>query len=225
MQVRCRASCGPAVTGGPGQCSDWRDHATVPGPPLSGRNRPRPPESLTASTAFAPYRSPMAVSTVHAAPPSALGIETESSQAPPAWRAWVLPGVALAWLVVGSVAWLQGSSALADRIWFVGLVVLGAPVVLGTVRQALRGQFATDLVATLAIVTAIVLVHPLAGLVVLLMQTGGEALDKFAEGRASAAVRALEEDAPRIAHRLRGDLTRAEDVPVDAVAVDDLLLV
>ncbi|HEX6599861.1 MAG TPA: heavy metal translocating P-type ATPase [Gemmatimonadaceae bacterium] len=168
----------------------------------------------------------MAVSTVHAAPPSALGIETESSQAPPAWRAWVLPGVALAWLVVGSVAWLQGSSALADRIWFVGLVVLGAPVVLGTVRQALRGQFATDLVATLAIVTAIVLVHPLAGLVVLLMQTGGEALDKFAEGRASAAVRALEEDAPRFAHRLRGGtVTDVEDVPVDAVGVDDLLLV
>ena len=168
----------------------------------------------------------MAVSTVHAAPPSAVPVGTETRQAPRAWHAWVLPGIALAWLVVGGVGWLQGSPALADRIWFVGLIVLGAPVVLRTVRQAVRGQFATDLVATLAIVTAIVLVHPLAGLVVLLMQTGGEALDKFAEGRASAAVRALEEDAPRFAHRLRtGNGTAVEDVPVDVVDVDDLLLV
>jgi heavy metal translocating P-type ATPase len=167
----------------------------------------------------------MAVSTVQAASVNAGPAETETQASPAAWRAWLLPGVALSWLVVGGLAWMLASRALADRIWFVGLVVLGAPVVLATVRQALRGQFATDLVATLAIVTAVILAHPLAGLVVLLMQTGGEALDKFAEGRASAAVRALEEDAPRIAHRLRGDLTRAEDVPVDAVAVDDLLLV
>ena len=167
----------------------------------------------------------MAVSTVQAASVNAGPTETETQASPAAWRAWLLPGVALSWLVVGGLAWMLASRALADRIWFVGLVVLGAPVVLATVRQALRGQFATDLVATLAIVTAVILAHPLAGLVVLLMQTGGEALDKFAEGRASAAVRALEEDAPRIAHRLRGDLTRAEDVPVDAVAVDDLLLV
>jgi heavy metal translocating P-type ATPase len=168
----------------------------------------------------------MAVSTVHAAPPSAARVETEPQQAHSPWRAWVLPGVALAWLLVGGGAWLLKSAGLADRIWFVGLVVLGAPVVVGTVRQAFRGQFATDLVAMLAIVTAIVLVHPLAGLVVLLMQTGGEALDKFAEGRASAAVRALEQDAPRFAHRLLGgNVTALEDVPVDSVDVDDLLLV
>ena len=168
----------------------------------------------------------MAVSTVHAAPPGAVRIETEARQSTRAWHAWVLPGVALAWLVVGGGAWLLKSPALGERIWFVGLIVLGAPVALGTLRQALRGQFATDLVATLAIVTAVVLVQPLAGLVVLLMQTGGEALDKFAEGRASAAVRALEEDAPRFAHRLRaGSGIDVEDVPVDAVDVDDLLLV
>jgi heavy metal translocating P-type ATPase len=167
----------------------------------------------------------MAVSTAQTEPLNAARIELEAQRSPAPWRAWVLPGVALSWLIVGGLAWLLASRTQADRIWFVGLVVLGAPVVLGTVRQALRGQFATDLVATLAIVTAVVLAQPLAGLVVLLMQTGGEALDKFAEGRASAAVRALEEDAPRIAHRLRGDVTRAEDVPVDAVEVGDLLLV
>ena len=58
------------------------------------------------------------------------------------------------------------------------------------------------------------------------MQSGGEALDAFAEGRASAAVRALEDDAPQTAHRLHdGTDSAAADVPVDSVAVGDLLLV
>jgi heavy metal translocating P-type ATPase len=70
-------------------------------------------------------------------------------------------------------------------------------------------------------------VRPLAGLVIVLMQSGGEALDAFAEGRASAAVRALEEDAPRVAHRLRdtNGSSAVDDLPVDAVEVGDLLLV
>ena len=143
-----------------------------------------------------------------------------------AWKTWLIPSVTLLWLIVGAVIWALHSRALGERAWMAGLVVLGLPVVMTTVRQAFRGQFATDLVATLAVVVAVVLVRPLAGLVIVLMQSGGEALDTFAEGRASAAVRALEEDAPRTAHRLR-DATgsSADDVPVDAVAVGDLLLV
>jgi cation transport ATPase len=74
-------------------------------------------------------------------------------------------------------------------------------VVWRTLRRFASGHFATDLVATLAVATSVILLQPLAGLVIVLMQTGGEALERYAEGRASAAVRALEEEAPRIAHR------------------------
>ena len=112
----------------------------------------------------------------------------------------------------------------------IGLVITGVPVVWQTVRVALARRFATDLIASLAIVTAVVLVQPLAGLVIVLMQTGGEALERYAEGRASAAVRALEEDAPRIAHRLAGEQTPrlnadGQDIAVGEIAVGDLLLV
>jgi heavy metal translocating P-type ATPase len=55
------------------------------------------------------------------------------------------------------------------------------------------------------------------------MQTGGEALERYAEGRASAAVRELEAAAPRLAHRLAG--TEVTDVPADMVALGDTLLV
>jgi heavy metal translocating P-type ATPase len=68
-----------------------------------------------------------------------------------------------------------------------------------------------------------VLDQPLAGLVVVLMQTGGEALERYAEGRASAALRMLEDAAPRVAHRWRGAVV--EDVSVDAIVVGDELLI
>jgi heavy metal translocating P-type ATPase len=103
------------------------------------------------------------------------------------------------------------------------LVVTGAPIVWRTARSALRGHFATDLVATLAIVTAVLLRQPIAGLVIVLMQTGGEMLERYAAKRASRALDELEDARPQHAHRLHGDVV--EDVAAAAVRVGDLLLV
>ena len=91
-----------------------------------------------------------------------------------------------------------------------------------TVRGVFAGRFAADLVAMLAIVTALLLGEPLAGLIVVLMQTGGEALELYAQGRASAAVRELEAAAPRLAHRMVGGTI--EDVSAELIAVGDELL-
>jgi heavy metal translocating P-type ATPase len=102
-------------------------------------------------------------------------------------------------------------------------VLTGLPVVASTIRGAFRGRFAADLVATLAIVTALLLDQPLPGLIVVLMQTGGEALEDYARGRASAAVRDLEAAAPTVAHRVTPD--GVADVPADAIAVAETILV
>ena len=108
-------------------------------------------------------------------------------------------------------------------VWSAGLALTGAPVVWKTLRGLVAGRFAADLVAMLAIVTALILGEPLAGLIVVLMQTGGEALERYAQGRASEAVRELEAAAPRVAHRLAGGVV--QDVPAELVRVgDDLLL-
>jgi len=142
----------------------------------------------------------------------------------------LLPQLALAFLAVGAIVRFTSGPSNADAVWMTGLVVTGAPVVWRTLRRFASGHFATDLVATLAVTTSVILLEPLAGLVIVLMQTGGEALEHYAEGRASAAVRALEEEAPRIAHRfpngeapLVGGAT--DDVGVAVVAVGDHLLV
>ena len=137
----------------------------------------------------------------------------------------ILPGAALLFILAGLFLRLQPDlSGWSRSVWMAGLLVTGVPVAWRTVRGLLRGRAAADIVATLAIVTAVPLGEPLAGLVVVLMQTGGEALERFAEGRASAAVRELEAAAPHEAHRLLGDGT-VVDISADAVAIDDLLLV
>lgn len=106
------------------------------------------------------------------------------------------------------------------------LVLTGTPVLVRTLRNVVRGHLATDVVAALAIVGAVALGHPLAGLIVVLMQTGGEALERVAEGRASRAVRELEADAPHVAHiahiavgPLIRDVTAAEVRPGNEILI------
>lgn len=144
-------------------------------------------------------------------------------------RAAILPALAVLALIGGSAMHLVAATdPWAPFAMRTALVLLGAPVVFGTVRGMLRGEFAADVVATLAIVTAALIPdQAFAGLVIVLMQTGGELLDAYAEGRASDAVRELEAAAPRIAHRLRGAAVAdgVVDVAAEAVTVGDRLLV
>jgi heavy metal translocating P-type ATPase len=136
------------------------------------------------------------------------------------WR----PVFTTAVIAAGLLVRMAPSTAGVDRvIWYTGLALAGTPVVWRTLRGALRGRFAADVVATLAIVAAALLGQPLVGLVIVLMQTGGEALERYAEGRASDAVRALEAAAPRTAHRIRQHTI--DDIPAEHVVIGDMLLI
>jgi heavy metal translocating P-type ATPase len=137
------------------------------------------------------------------------------------------PALALLALVIGGLLHLSENTAhWAFWLHYLALIILGAPVVFRTLRGMLRGNFAADVVAMLAIGTAIALREPVAGLVIVLMQTGGELLERYAEGRASEAVRELEAAAPRVAHRLNGDsATDTTDVPAESVKVGEFILV
>jgi len=104
-----------------------------------------------------------------------------------------------------------------------GLVAGGAIVVTGTIRGALHGRWASDIVAAMAIVTSVVMNQPLAGLIVVVMQTGGEALERYAEGRASRAVQELEADRPKSAHVLRDG--EVADIRADEIVVGDRIIV
>ena len=135
----------------------------------------------------------------------------------------VLPAAALLFILTGLALRFADGAGASARVWTIGLAITGAPVVWNTLRGVAAGRLAADLVAMLAIVASLLLGEPLAGLIVVLMQTGGEALERYAEGRASEAVRELEAAAPRTAHRVTAAGT--EDVEVDAVVPGDELLV
>jgi len=127
-----------------------------------------------------------------------------------------IPFIAAAGLVVGLIAH-------SDRVFLVTLLVGGIPLVFQTIRGMLRGRFAADIVAMLAILTAFALGQYFAGVVVVLMQSGGEALEAYAMQRASSSLEALLARAPQVAHVLRGE--QVESVPVESVVVGDTLVV
>ena len=139
-------------------------------------------------------------------------------------RRYRIPGAAVVLLVVGMlVGFIADTGTARHWIWLVGLCVISSPLLWKTAVGVFRGQFAADLVAALAIIAAILLRQPLVGLVIVLMQSGGEALEDIAEGRATEALRALIDAAPRTVHRREG--ATVTDVDVDIVQEQDELLV
>jgi ATPase, P-type (transporting), HAD superfamily, subfamily IC/heavy metal translocating P-type ATPase len=158
------------------------------------------------------------------APPLNTGLAPLSGAETKRRRSELAPALALGLIVLGATEqFVFGEPVYATALWTLGLVGIGLPVVWRTIRSALHGKFNTDLVATLSIVTAAIIGQPLAGLVIVLMQTGGEALENFAERRASVAVRELEKAAPRIAH-LRRTPQELVDVSVDVLKPGDIFV-
>ncbi len=135
------------------------------------------------------------------------------------------PLLAIGGILLGGVEqYVFNLPLLAHGLWTISLIGAGFPVVWRALVAARHGNYATDFVASLSIIMAAIIGQPLAGLVIVLMQTGGEALERYAERRASAAVRELERAAPRIAHLVTS--TRGlVDVPVGELKVGDVFLV
>jgi heavy metal translocating P-type ATPase len=99
------------------------------------------------------------------------------------------------------------------------LVLGGTPLVLELLAKALRKEFGSDLLAGISIVTSVLLDEYLAGSIVVLMLSGGEALEEYAVQNASSVLKALAKRMPSVAHiKADGKLT---DVPLDDVKVGD----
>ena len=77
----------------------------------------------------------------------------------------------------------------------------GITLVYELARNLLRRKFGSDLLAGISIVTSVLLHEYLAGAIVVLMLSGGEALENYALRNASSVLRALAKKMPTIAHR------------------------
>lgn len=116
--------------------------------------------------------------------------------------------------------WSEVDSRLA---LYMALGIGGVPLVIELLIGLLRREFGSDLLAGLSIVTAVLLGEYLAGTLVVLMLSGGAALESFAVRRASSVLDALAERMPSIAHHKTSQ--GMVDISLDEITVDQQLIV
>ena len=115
------------------------------------------------------------------------------------------------------------SSAVYQAPVIAVLILGGLPLVVSLARKALKREFGSDLLAGFSIVTSVLLGEYLVGAIVVLMLSGGNALEQFASRRASSVLDALARRIPQLAHRKTGE--NISDVPLENVAVSDVLVI
>lgn len=119
--------------------------------------------------------------------------------------------------------WSAPSAEHANWPLYFALAVGGGLLLWELAADLLHGKWQADLLAGISIVTAVLLGEYVAGTIVVLMLSGGEALEGFAMARASSALAALAKRMPATAHRKQDGTL--DDVPLEQVAVGDLLVI
>jgi heavy metal translocating P-type ATPase len=107
-------------------------------------------------------------------------------------------------------------------LW-VAVIAGGIPLLYELLVQMIRRRFGSDFLAGLSIVTAVLMGELLVAAIIVLMLSGGQALEEVATERASSVLNALAKRMPNVAHRLAGDTTR--DVSVEEIRIGDRLIV
>jgi heavy metal translocating P-type ATPase len=103
------------------------------------------------------------------------------------------------------------------------LVAGGMPLIYDLGRKLLAREFGSDLLAGLSVVTSVLLGEYLVGAIVVLMLSGGAALENYATRRASAVLDALARRVPTVAHRKSGAELR--DIALGDIKIGDTLVV
>lgn len=116
---------------------------------------------------------------------------------------------------------VRSSDAVAHLPLFAVFIFGGIPLVFELLQKLWKLEFGSDLLAGISIVTSLLLGEYLAGAIVVLMLSGGEALESYALRSASSALAALAQRMPSIAHKKEG--STSIDIALDHVMVGDIL--
>ena len=99
----------------------------------------------------------------------------------------------------------------------------GIPLLYQLCIKLFKGDFGADMLAGISIITAVLLHEYLAGSLVVLMLSGGAALEHYAVRKASSVLEALSKRMPSVAHRKSGDTLT--DITTEQVTIGDTLLI
>jgi heavy metal translocating P-type ATPase len=103
------------------------------------------------------------------------------------------------------------------------LLLGGLPLVFSLVRKMAVREFGSDLLAGISILVSVIQGEYLVGSIVVLMLSGGTALEEYTSRRASSILDALANRMPQTTHRKVG--TQTVDVSLNQVEVGDFLII
>jgi len=122
------------------------------------------------------------------------------------------------------IRYLANASPIASQTpLIVALVAGGLPLVVRLTRKLFQREFGSDHLAGISILTSVILGEYLVGIIVVLMLSGGTALEEFASRKASSVLDALARRMPQSAHRRTG--YNIADVKLADIAIGDTLVV
>ncbi len=139
------------------------------------------------------------------------------------FREYIQFGLALVASIIGIGLMLGGLKTASN--WVLGITAIAnvVPLLYGMYRDLQSGKYGIDILAATAIITSVILGEYLAGIIIVLMLTGGEALEDYAENRAKVELDALLNRAPKLAHLLKGQ--KETDIKLSEIRVGDKLIV
>ena len=132
-------------------------------------------------------------------------------------------GLVLLSIIISLVLELSGYKTAAHTILAISALLNVIPLVWGMIQDLRVGTYGVDILAVTAIVASVLYKEYWTAMVIVLMLTGGESLEDYAEKRAKTELTDLLKKAPTKAHVIRG--RKEIDVAVDQVAVGDKLVV
>jgi heavy metal translocating P-type ATPase len=141
----------------------------------------------------------------------------------------LIAGLTLIALAVHLVLWLLLDRDAESR-WdwhdvplLLSLFIGGLPLVWELLTRAWRLEFGADWLAGISIVTSVLLGEYLAGTIVVLMLSGGSALEAYAVRSASSVLANLAKRMPSVAHQKRD--SHLAEIALDQVVIGDILVI
>ena len=128
-------------------------------------------------------------------------------------------------LATGVMLWLTGAEM---ALGVTAYLVLGIVIVITAIdmfKDLMRGHWGLDILAVIAMIATLAVQEYVAGLIIALMLTGGEALEDLAARRASRELDQLLSRAPAFAGRIHPVTGEVERIAIEEVKVGDELLV
>jgi heavy metal translocating P-type ATPase len=126
--------------------------------------------------------------------------------------------------VVSGLFYLNDSRVPANVLISVFCILVTLPIIKEMYEKVRHGEYGVDILAVTAIISAVIAKEYWAALIIVVMISGGEALEDYAERRAKKELTALIDNAPKTAHLLNKNGTTS-DVAITKIVIGDKIII